>query len=123
VAKSEAQVQAEIRTEAADKGMILWRNNSGMAFDRNGNAIRYGLANDSQQMNRKIKSADLIGIRPVIITPDMVGKVIGQFMAVEVKAPPWTYKGTEREIAQKKYIDLVESMGGWAKFADTVGEL
>ena len=117
MARSEASIQQAIRLAAAGRGLLLWRNNVGMAFDRNGNAIRYGLANDSQKMNNHIKSSDLIGIRPVVITPEMVGNVIGQFVAIEVKTEDWVFKGTPRELAQQKFLDLVASKGAFSSFA------
>lgn len=119
----EAAVQAQIRVEAADKGMVLWRNNVGLAFDDKGNPIRFGLANDSQKMNRRIKSSDLIGLRPVKITQAMVGSTIGQFVAREVKRGGWSYAGTDREAAQAKFLELVLSLGGDGGFANSVGTL
>ena len=117
----EGLVQAEIRMEAASKGCVLWRNNVGLAFDDSGNPIRFGLANDSSKMNKNIKSSDLVGIRPLLIEPHMVGQTVGQFLAREVKRGNWKYKGTAREQAQAKYLELVLSMGGDAAFANSVG--
>ena len=119
----EQKTQAEIRVEAAQKGMVLWRNNNGLAFDDRGNPIRFGLANDSAKMNKNIKSSDLIGIRPVTITLPMVGTVIGQFVAREVKRESWTYKGTAREKAQAKFLELILLYGGDAGFANCTGTL
>ena len=121
---SEAAVQANIRLEASRKGCMLWRNNVGASYTEDGLFIRYGLANDSHQMNRVIKSSDLIGIRPVLITADMVGRTIGQFVAREVKADGWKHrKNDTHEQAQLKFLELVASMGGDAQFACGVGTL
>ena len=113
---SERTLQDRIRLLASRLGWRLWRNNVGAARDSKGRVIRYGLANDSQQMNSVLKSSDLIGIKSVVITADMVGQTIGQFVAREVKAPGWSYHGTAREKAQKQFIDLINSLGGDASF-------
>ena len=104
------------RLAYAAMGWLMWRNNVGACQDDHGNFIRYGLANESKQMNKKIKSSDLIGIRPVVITQEMVGTTIGQFVALEVKKPGWVYKGTAREVAQWEFIKLVNNNGGHASF-------
>ena len=116
--KSEAAVQTEIMVKASELGMRLWRNNVGACVDANGNHLRYGLCNSSKQMNAVFKSSDLIGIRPVTITQDMVGSVIGQFVSIEAKREGWrrSMKNT-REAAQAKWLDLVRSLGGYAKFS------
>lgn len=120
---AEQVAQADVRLEAAEMGMVLWRNNNGVAQDSAGNWIRFGLANDSKAMNAKTKSSDLIGIRPVTITPDMVGTTVGQFVAREVKRFGWSYRGTAREEAQAHFLELVLSMGGDAGFATGRGSL
>ena len=71
--ESEAAIQNRIRLEASSVGSRLLRNNVGAFATEDGSFVRYGLANDSQQMNKKIKSSDLIGLRPVTVTPPMVG--------------------------------------------------
>ena len=113
--KNEAQIQAEIRLAASGLGWLLWRNNVGACVDAQGRHIRYGLCNESQRVNRSIKSSDLIGIRPVTITADMVGHVIGQLAAIEVKREGWKYSGSAREQAQTRFIELVRRHGGYAK--------
>lgn len=121
--ESEAAIQTRIRLEASQKGARLWRNNVGAGTLDNGSFVRWGIANDSKAMNNQIKSSDLIGIRPVLITPDMVGHTIGQFVAREVKDGKWKYKATSRECAQLRFMELVISLGGDACFANREGTL
>lgn len=120
----EAKLQAEVRFRASQLGWRLWRNNVGVAYTREGKyTCRYGIANDSPGVNSRLKSSDLIGIRPVLITPDHVGQVIGQFASGECKRPGWRYTGTPREVAQLRWIELIIKLGGWASFIDTVDNI
>ncbi len=114
----EAVVQQELRLDASRQGARLWRNNNGAAQDRTGRMIRYGLGNDSAKVNRHLKSSDLIGITPVHITPDLINTTMGVFTSIEVKKGSWVYKGTERELAQANWLNLVTLMGGIAMFAN-----
>jgi len=120
---SETRVQTSIRLEASRIGARLWRNNVGATLTEDGAFLRYGLANDSKKMNALIKSSDLIGIRPVEITPAHVGGVFGQFVAREVKREGWTYKGDKRELAQLRFLELVNALGGDGAFATATGTL
>jgi len=119
--KSEEAVQIEVRLEAAALGFPLWRNNVGAYMADNGQLVRYGLANDSKRMNERVKSHDLIACRPKLITESMVGSIIGQFVSREVKEGGWVYTGQGREPAQKKFQDIVLSLGGDAKFTTGKG--
>lgn len=119
----ESTVQSLIVSEASLKGCILWRNNVGCLLEKNGRLIRYGLNNISKKANDEYKSSDLIGIRKLMITQEMVGKTVGIFMAREVKRQGWKYKGSEAEKAQKRFIDLVNDMGGDACFANDTGTI
>lgn len=114
--RSEAAVSNDVRLEASRQGMRLWRNNVGVLEDENGRPIRYGLANDSPQLNKVMKSADLIGIRPVRVMAEHVGQTIGQFVSIECKAEGWRYAGTPREEAQQRWATFVLSLGGDARF-------
>lgn len=123
--ESEGAVQTRIRLEASAKGLRLWRNNVG-AYDANNPpspGSRWGLCNDNKEMNALIKSSDLIGVKPLLITQNHVGGIVGQFVAREVKAANWSYSGTKREEAQLNFLNLVASMGGDAAFANSVGTL
>lgn len=120
---SEAAVQTRTRVRASMMGWRLWRNNVGVLTDEKGRPVRYGLANESSQINKEIKSGDLIGVRPVTITQAMVGSVIGQFVSVECKAHGWRYAGTPREQAQLKWAQVVQGLGGWASFVSDESQL
>ena len=120
---SEAAVQAAVRLEAARKGVRLFRNNVGALIDSRGVPVRYGLANESKGVNQSIKSADLIGWRPMLIEQRHVGTVVAQFVSREVKAVGWHYTGSDREPAQLAWAQLVTSGGGDAAFCTGVGTL
>lgn len=121
--QSEATVQAACRLEAPRHGDRLWRNNVGALKDERGIPVRYGLANDSPAVNKMIKSGDLIGIRRRLITPDLIGQVIGQFWSREVKAGDWLFTGTEREVAQLAWANHVTALGGDAGFISDPSKL
>lgn len=122
-ALSEAAVQNNVRLEASRLGHRLWRNNVGAGKLDTGSFVRWGLANDSAAVNTQIKSADLIGIRSVIITPAHVGTKIGQFLSREVKHAGWKYRGTDRERAQLKWAEIINGLGGDAQIVTGVGSI
>lgn len=121
--RSEGAISSLARVEASRQGARLWRNNVGVLPDATGRPVRYGLANDSPAVNKAIKSGDLIGIRPVLITPAHLGHTIGQFMSIECKAEGWRFTGTPREEAQQAWAALVVSLGGVARFVSDPGAL
>lgn len=120
--KSESAVEDRVRLLAPQLGGVLWRNNVGAYKDETGRLVRYGLVNDSAKVNRKIKSSDLIGVMPLVIRPEHVGRTFGLFVAVECKPEGWEYvirggaRG-QREAAQLKFLELVHGFGGLALFA------
>ena len=127
MADSESNIQARTRLAAVAKRWRLWRNQRGAGTMESGNFIRYGLANDSKAVGDMLKSGDLIGWRPVVITADMVGKVIAQFVSVESKAENWTPPPLDTKdkaaAAQYRWSDLVNREGGYAVFINDPNKL
>jgi hypothetical protein len=120
---SEVRVQSEIRLAAARQGKYLFRNNVGAGKLASGSFVRFGLGNDSEKLNGKFKSADLIGIERIAITPDMVGTHIGRFLSVEVKRRNWKFAGTLEECAQVAWATLISAQGGRAIITNTDGSV
>jgi len=122
---SESEIQQYVQAEAKYFNCTLMRNNVGALKDDTGRTVRYGLGNISKEHNDRIKSSDLIGITTILITPDMVGQMVGVFTALEVKKQDWNEnkKLDAREIAQKNFIDWVISCGGIASFINSVDKL
>ena len=128
--RTEDWAQAQDRMAAARAGGLLWRNNVGalktkevhvcpacqFRFEVARPPLRWGVCNDSSKLNAKLKSSDLIGIKPVLITPQHVGTIIGQFAAVEEKKPGWVWKGDAHEQAQAAFGSLVVKAGGHFEF-------
>lgn len=114
--QSERAVASTLQLEAARAGVLPFRNNVGALRDERGRLIRYGLANESAEQNRLLKSGDYVGIERVVITSRMVGTVMGRFWSREAKRSDWRYTGAGRESAQRAWIDLINSYGGNAAF-------
>lgn len=126
---SEGANQNRVREYFAAQGARLWRNNSGVLNDANGRPVRFGLGNDSRALNEQIKSSDLIGWTPKLVTPDMIGEVVAIFTSPEIKRDGWRFpnvgpikdhrgKLTEygRCLAQKRWADMIVREGGIAGF-------
>lgn len=117
----EGKVQKAIRLEYAQAGAFLFRNNRGAGKMESGNYVRYGLANDSKALGAAVKSADLIGFEPVMISGEMIGSTIARFLSVEVKREDYTFTADLEGIAQVKWAALVNSQGGRAVITNRVG--
>ena len=103
--KTETDVQNLTRQAVQGAGGVAWRNNRGVAFREDGTPVRFGLANDSPNLDAVFKTGDLVGISPY-----------GVFCMWECKPPGWIYKNTAREKAQRAAIKFVRNMGGRAGF-------
>ena len=115
---SESAVTSHVRLAAAQLGVTLWRNNCGGFYNEQGQFVRYGLGSEA-----KLASSDWVGIRPVLITPEMVGQVLGVFTAVEMKKEGWHFHpNNKHESDQKHFIDIVNANGGMSGFAQSVDD-
>ncbi len=70
--------------------------------------VRFGLA---------LGSFDLVGWRPVVITPDMVGKTLAQFATVDAKTAGYRRLSPEQVLWARN----VKAAGGFAGVAMKVG--
>ena len=122
---SEAKVQQQVRLSVARQGAYSWRNNVGATPSRcpdcgaRQTPVRYGLANDSTRLNKRMKSSDLILAIPRLVTSDMIGYKIAQFGAIECKPVGWKYTGKGREEGQLTWLSLIAAAGGYATFTTT----
>lgn len=121
--KDESEISQKVQMAAMNFGCTLMRNNNGAAVNETGRLIRFGLGHVSPKDN--YKSSDLIGITKIVITPDMVGKTIGVFTALEIKKEAWdcNKKLDEREIKQSNFLQWVTMNGGIASFVNKVDSL
>jgi hypothetical protein len=120
---SESELQKLVRIKLSQAGCRVWRNNVGVAYDGRNVPIRFGLANESAAVNKMIKSSDLIGITPHLVSQEDIGRILGIFTSIECKYPGWKYEGTAREQAQLAWINIVISLGGIGKFVSNLEEL
>jgi hypothetical protein len=121
--KSEAWASSVMLLEASQKNVRMFRNNVGALQDKTKRLVRYGLANESEAMNKVLKSSDYVGWRPFLIQPHHVGYIIAQFVAREMKEPGWQYAGDDHEAAQLACINMINADGGDACFATGAGTL
>jgi hypothetical protein len=102
----ESSEQKRIMLAMSGVGSIVWRNNTGVLKNEEGIPVRFGLC---------VGSSDIIGITPVMITQEMVGRCVGIFTAVEVKSATGRTK-PEQQI----FLDAVKKAGGIAGVARSV---
>lgn len=121
---SEARQQDLVSLEAARISVRLFRNNSGAFRTDDGRMVRFGLGNVSKQWNAVFASPDLVGWRPRIITPDMIGTTIGQACMREMKHEGWKFNPNDpHETAQFNFLKLAIADGCDAAFATGPGTL
>jgi hypothetical protein len=110
VANAETDLQQRIRLALGTHPELrIFRNQVGSLPDpRTGRLVQFGLARGS---------ADLIGWRTLVITPEMVGQRIAVFTSLEIKTP--TGRLTP---AQRHWQQAVLQAGGIAGVARSVGD-
>lgn len=121
---TERDIQAAIfRAIGGRRDVRLFRNNVGAAWT--GRAFRERDAGGGNLVTladaRRIEfglhpgSPDLVGVRLVTITPDMVGHIIGQFVGLEIKTP--TGRVRPEQII---FLEMLEKFGAAAGIARSV---
>lgn len=106
-------LQQDIRLELGNNPRIrMYRNNVGLAVPvgkGKRRPVQYGLCPGS---------SDLIGIRAVEITPEMVGRIIGQFVSLEVKTPNGTVSDD-----QAAFLRVMWDLGGLSIVARSLDDI
>ena len=105
---SETPILKRIQIAVAKLGVKIFRNNVGTLRDERGRYVSYGLC---------VGSSDLIGWFPTVVTPQMVGRKVAIFIAIEIK--------TETGVAtfeQYQFIQAVNRDGGIGFIARSEGE-
>lgn len=117
---SEIDIQRQIQLALSNGNIRLWRNNTGDGWQ--GKIIRQTPTQITLEHYRHIKfglatgSSDLIGLMRVTIEPDMIGRRLPVFLAVEVKDK----KPTTPE--QQRFIEFIRECGGIAGVARSVDD-
>lgn len=119
--ENESQVQAQIRLEAPKHGAWLGRNNRGAMMNDKGRLVRFGLANDSDKIDKVFKTGDLVGGTQRMVMPEHIGQIWDIYTNVEVKEPGWRFTpGDKRAVAQLACINYHRKRGGIAGFCTSV---
>ena len=105
---TEQQIQQHIRLACSTGDTRLFRNNTGTLKDQHGRPVQFGLCKGS---------ADLIGWKRVMVTPDMVGQQVAVFLSIEVKTPTGRIRPE-----QQQWLDAVQAAGGIAGVARSVDD-
>jgi len=123
---NEGAVITRILIEATKNGWRLFRNSVGLAWQGRPTE-EYSLAGRSGESVHVVElagarrvqyglcrgSSDLIGWRPLVITADMVGQTVAQFVAIEAKTAQYSRTTAE----QDNFLDQVSQAGGFAAVA------
>jgi hypothetical protein len=126
MANHEGAIIARVLIEATRKGWRLFRNSVGMAWqgriteeqtmvDKNGAPVHVVELAAARRVNYGLArgSSDLVGWRPLVITEDMVGQTVAQFVSVECKTKAYSRTTDEQDI----WLGQVAQSGGAAYLA------
>lgn len=117
----ETNIQNLIRLAVAKAGATTFRNMTaqgwaGKVVDRGTGYVT--IANPSPVIaGLCVGSSDVIGWKPVTITPDMVGQTVAVFVALEIKTP--IGKATEEQI---RFVSAAKKAGAIAGFPSSPEE-
>jgi hypothetical protein len=111
MANQETELQQRIRLAVGTlPGFRAWRNNSGKLPDpRTGRWVQFGVASPG--------GSDLLGYRTITITPEMVGRKVAIFTAIEIKTA--TGRATPE---QRRFIEHIRAAGGLAGIVRSIDE-
>jgi hypothetical protein len=119
---SEKAIQNAVLLAASHAGFTLWRNNTGQTWAGEATRLKDGsvLIRNPRPLHVGLckGSADLIGLRPVVVTAEMLGQTLAQFTAIEVKTP----QGKLSE-PQARFLAFIESSGGLALVARSARDI
>lgn len=121
----EGNIIKQVQIQATAKGWRLFRNSVGQGWQGKKASV-IGRDGEIVQLSgaRRVKfglalgSSDLVGWRPVVITPDMVGKTVAQFVSVECKTREYSKTTPD----QDNWLDQVAESGGAAYIARPDGD-
>lgn len=123
----EGKARQNVRLRAAEWGARLYKNNSGVAYDQGGRPVFFGLGNEGKKGDEDIRTPDDVGFTVVTVTPEMVGKKIAVFTAIDSKKLGFIVKSNytkrTREYGQKKFFDIVNNFNGIAGFASCAADV
>jgi hypothetical protein len=119
---SERAIQNEILLAASAAGWTLFRQNVGVGWQGKHTRLPDGsiLIQDPRPLHAGLctGSSDLIGWRPILIGTEHVGRIIAQFIGIEVKTP----KGRESK-EQAHFREVANAAGGLVVVARGVEDL
>ena len=119
----ETKASLQVRLEANKQGCRLYKNNTGVAFDKYNRPVFFGLGNEGKKNKDSDRTPDWVGWHNVVITPDMVGKTLPVFLAIDAKKLGFkhkeVYSKNTREYGQNKFFQKVINFNGIAGFAAT----
>lgn len=118
----ETDIQKRIQVALSKlAGLITFRNNTGTGWQGKTERGKFGalIIREPRPLDAGLckGSADLIGWRSIVITPDMVGRRVAIFAAVEVKA-----RSGRLTAEQRAFLEAVWRAGGIAGVARSEAE-
>lgn len=94
----ETKIMNEVGVTLSSKNYLIYRNNVGEAQMKSGRWVKFGLC---------VGSSDYIGIKPIIVKPEDVGKKLGLFCAFEIKT-----EDGEISDDQQNFLNIIKEHGG-----------
>jgi hypothetical protein len=118
---TETEIRKSIQATLSRGDTRLWRNNVGEAWVGKSLRVPQGiLIRDPYRVTYGLApgSADLIGYRSAVITPQMVGQRLAILASIEVKSD----RRGRKQPGQQEWSDMVTAAGGLAGFASSVDQ-